>query len=139
MLHGGSPATFQPDAAYAIVPAIDNGNPIAATVPMARCVLTLHHVRKGTPTAAAPPPMRLEMRPAKIPIAASPAFPGRSREGFGRMLNTICAVTRNMTVRKKYLRNAVDKKCEIAAPAATPARSPGVMLRTIGQSTAPWR
>src|SRR5476651_649432 len=119
MLHGGSPATFQPDAAYAIVPAIDNGNPIAATVPMARWVLTLHHVRKGTPTAAAPPPMRLEIRPVKIPIAASPAVPGTSRDGFGRTLSTICAVTRNMMVRKKYLRKAFDRKCEIPAPTAT--------------------
>jgi len=83
--------------------------------------------------------MRLEIRPVKIPIAASPAVPGTSRDGFGRTLSTICAVTRNMMVRKKYLRKAFDRKCEIPAPTAAPARIPGVMRRTIGQSTAPRR
>src|SRR5450631_2276123 len=136
MLQGGRPATFQPETAYAIVPAIDSGNPIAATVPMARCVLTWHHVRKGTPTAAAPPPMRLEHTPVKIPIAASPAFPGRCRDAFGRRSRVICAVMRNMKVRKKYLRKAVDRKCEVAAPVATPTRIPGVMRLTTDQSTA---
>ncbi len=97
---------------------------MAATVPMARCVLMLHHVRNGTPAAAAPPPRRLEHTPMKTPIAASPAAPGRSREAFGRRSSAICAVMMNMKVRKKYFRKAVDMKCEVTAPASTPASRP---------------
>src|SRR5438067_1957413 len=91
-LHGGSAATPNPASAYPAAPAIATGKPSAATVPMARWVLMLHHVRKGTPTAAAPPPKRLEQMPIIVPIIAIAFRPGSSRDALGRRLKTICVM-----------------------------------------------
>jgi hypothetical protein len=75
----------------------------------------------------------------KTAIAASPPRPGSSREGLGRMLSAICVVSSAMKPRKKYLRNALGAKRAITAPTTTPEKSPGIMVRTSAQSTAPWR
>ena len=48
---------------------------------MARCVSTLHHVKKGTPKAAAPPPYKLETTPINVAKATSGARAGNWREG----------------------------------------------------------
>ena len=121
------------------MPAIASGKPSAATVPIARCVVTLHQVRNGTPIAAAPPPKRLATAPMRTPTAPSTRGPGSVRAGFGRKLNTICDVMNAANARKNTLRNTVGVKRATAAPASTPTSSPGVIARTTLQSTASWR
>jgi hypothetical protein len=46
---------------------------------------------------------------------------------------------KSVKARKKYLRNAVGAMRARPAPARTPTSIPGVIARTIGQSTDPWR
>ncbi len=89
------------------------------------------------PTAAAPPPKRLEQAPMATAIPSSAPRPGSAREGVGRRLNAICAVLKRTKPRKKYLRKAVGAKRARSAPTKTPARSPGVIVFTSATSTAP--
>ncbi|MCY1546430.1 hypothetical protein D9M68_824260 [compost metagenome] len=66
------------------------GRPMAAEVPTARCMLTLHQVMNGTERKPPPAPTSCDSVLMVAPTPISPAVPGRLRLGLGLALRNIC-------------------------------------------------
>ncbi len=113
------------------------GKPMAAEVPMAVCMATLHHAMNGTDSVPPPMPTRLDTPPMTLPMPNMPAVPGSSRDALGLMSSSICAATQYRKQTKKPLRKLVESWATTHVPSSVPVTMPGVMRHTTFHSTAP--